>query len=64
MRLGFVMARESLLFAVGQEELAPEPRATRTALPPVARWCVRQGRAERLGTGGPGRMNHTICTFN
>jgi hypothetical protein len=41
------MVHEPLLFAVGQEELAPEQRATCLALPPEARWCVRQGRGER-----------------
>ena len=61
MRPGFVIVHEPLLFAVSQEVLASEQRATCTALPPEARWSVRQSRAEPLGTGAPARMNLTNC---
>lgn len=64
MRRGSVMVNEPVPFAVGQEELAPEQRATRTSLPPEAGWSVRQGRAERLSTVSLARMNLTNCTFN
>jgi hypothetical protein len=54
MRPGFVIVHEPLLFAVCQEVLASEQRATRTALPPDARWSRGQVYAK-----SPAKMNLT-----
>ena len=58
------MVRESLPFAVGQEKLPPEQRATRTALPSEARWSCRQARAKRPAIGNPAKMNLTNYDSN
>jgi hypothetical protein len=58
------MVHEPLPFAVGQEELPPEQRASRTALPPEARWSCRQGRAKRPAIGNPDKMNLINCKSN
>jgi hypothetical protein len=64
MQRGFVMVREPLPFAVGQEELPPEQRATRIVLLPEARWSCRQGRTKRPAIGSPDKMNLTNCKSN
>ena len=64
MRPGFVIVHEPLLFAVSQEVLASEQRATCTALPPEARWSCRQGRAKRPAIGNPDKMNLINCKSN
>jgi hypothetical protein len=48
------MVHEPLPFAVGQEVLASEQRAARTALPPDARWSCGQVYAK-----SPAKMNLT-----
>jgi hypothetical protein len=55
------MVHEPLPFAVGQEKLPPEQRATRTALPPEARWSCQEGRAKGPAIGNPAKMNLTNC---
>jgi hypothetical protein len=58
------MVRESLPFAVGQEKLPPEQRATRTALPSGARCSCRQGCAKDRATGSLAKMNPTNYDSN
>ena len=58
------MVRESLSFAVGQEKLPPEQRATRTALLLEARWFCRQGCGKGPATGSVAKMNPTNCKLN
>jgi hypothetical protein len=58
------MVRESLPFAIGQEKLPPEQRATRTALPLEARWSCRQGHGERPAIGNRVKMNLTNYDSN
>jgi hypothetical protein len=64
MRRGFIMVYESLPFAVGQETLQSEQRATRTALPPEARWSCQQGRASGPVIGSLANMNLTNYDSN
>ena len=64
MRRGFVMVHEPLPFAVGREELPPEQRATRTALPPEAHWSCGQACAKGPATGSLAKMNPTNCKPN
>jgi hypothetical protein len=58
------MCHEPLPFAVGQEKLPPEQRATRTTLPSEARSSYEQGRAKRPAIGNPDKMDLPTCKSN